>query len=766
MGWAFSSARMTVGLSLLVALLAFVPFAQATAEESKSDKAGSTPPKKQGDRRALLVGCGHYDHFPDDSLLGPPHDIRVLSDVLEKSYHFHDMRILSDAAGPDNRPTYANIEREFKRLARDSRTGDRVFISLSGHGSQQPAVNDPKDPDNFEPDGLDEIFLPADVDSSADHKSVVNCITDNQVRDWLKDIRATGASIFIVFDACHSGSMVRGNGGERVRELKPERLTSEQAIETARASVFSRKIDRKPSAAESPFKLPPKTPDLVAIYASQSDEPTVEMRLPDNVPGAETYGLLTYTLCKVLSEAIEAKRSLTYTEVVEQIQSHYSGSGRSWPTPLVEGHDKDLLLFSDDRPIDRPPFVLSLNRQGHWFVNAGVFQGVTPGSILAVSSVRNNTEDGPIVGHVRVKEYQSDPLASLVEPWPYDNLPVLTELQPDLRCKPVFIDYQLARATLAVDPLIDETSGGRTTTRPMAAAERASLRVELDKAGQHLNLIKPVDDALTAQWLLRRVDSGQEKLLYLTPGNGDAQTADPTKLPALFGPIPREELASWLVDRMTKIARAQNLLRTADATAARGSSYADQVRLGVRILRLHTLDDAEGEPIAWGKDGFVFQNDQLLGIEITNKGKVPVDVSVLYIDSGFGIEPLFPASRGADNRLGPKDPPLKLLTEINATTTGLEHLVVIAVKSPDEGLPVDFTFLKSPTLEQARRGLRGADDGSLDSPLGKLLQTGLYAQGGTRGMSVPDAKTSVIRAFNWRVMPTNSPATPNAVPTN
>ena len=34
---------------------------------------------------------------------------------------------------------------------------------MSGHGSQQPQKN-PDDPESYEPDGLSEIFLPADVD--------------------------------------------------------------------------------------------------------------------------------------------------------------------------------------------------------------------------------------------------------------------------------------------------------------------------------------------------------------------------------------------------------------------------------------------------------------------------------------------------------------------------------------------------------------------------------------------------------------------------
>ena len=48
------------------------------------------------------------------------------------------------------------------QLAEQAREGDQVVVLLAGHGSQQPE-SDPPDAAYPEPDGLDEIFLPADV---------------------------------------------------------------------------------------------------------------------------------------------------------------------------------------------------------------------------------------------------------------------------------------------------------------------------------------------------------------------------------------------------------------------------------------------------------------------------------------------------------------------------------------------------------------------------------------------------------------------------
>ncbi len=86
------------------------------------------------------------------------------------------------------RPVRANIVREFENLIKKADSGDQVLIYLAGHGSRQPD-DDPDNPEDIELDGMDELFLPADV-SPAEKGSIQirNAITDDELRDWLRKI--------------------------------------------------------------------------------------------------------------------------------------------------------------------------------------------------------------------------------------------------------------------------------------------------------------------------------------------------------------------------------------------------------------------------------------------------------------------------------------------------------------------------------------------------------------------------------------------------
>src|SRR4051794_2104137 len=116
-------------------------------------------------RRALLVGVTQYDHLPRSYWLsGPGNDVTQLRHVLTTYYGFStdDVVCLTEEQDPSRRPTRENIEREFRRLADASREGDQVFILIAGHGDRQPEAPQ-ADPEFRQPDGISEIFLPANV---------------------------------------------------------------------------------------------------------------------------------------------------------------------------------------------------------------------------------------------------------------------------------------------------------------------------------------------------------------------------------------------------------------------------------------------------------------------------------------------------------------------------------------------------------------------------------------------------------------------------
>ena len=81
-----------------------------------------------------------------------PKDITVLTDSLPEAPEFPKI---------NGAPVYANIINGFDALARDSTAGDDVVFYYSGHGTRQPTGPD-EEKDEPEPDGYDEVLLPAD----------------------------------------------------------------------------------------------------------------------------------------------------------------------------------------------------------------------------------------------------------------------------------------------------------------------------------------------------------------------------------------------------------------------------------------------------------------------------------------------------------------------------------------------------------------------------------------------------------------------------
>ena len=270
LGLGFVAARdWRVGASLPVeapAKLVVASPAQEPAGRTLDAKSEPAPPGHAVTRRALLVGVTKYDHLPRDrNLDGPSHDARLMGRLLRERYQFPAEGIVTlteDEGSPARRPTRANIEREFRRLADQAREGDQVVVLLAGHGARQPESN-PPDPAYPEPDGIDEIFLPADVSPwKGERERVPNAIVDNEIGAWLRAITAKRAYVWAIFDCCHSGTMTRGI--EVVRELPPEHARAAggdgkgSRAGGSAAGEDARRVDgeARPVRAAGAFRLP------------------------------------------------------------------------------------------------------------------------------------------------------------------------------------------------------------------------------------------------------------------------------------------------------------------------------------------------------------------------------------------------------------------------------------------------------------------------------------------------------------------------------
>ncbi|MCC6418852.1 MAG: caspase family protein [Gemmataceae bacterium] len=682
---------------------------------------------KEGNRHALLVGCTTYPGLAKRfQLQGPANDVVLMRQVLMTRFGFPDAAIvtLSEAAGADRRPTRANIKREFERLARVAGKGDQVVILMAGHGSQQPDQA-PYD----EPDGLDEIFLPADCGAwDGGQGAVKNSIVDDELEGWCKAITDRGASLWVVVDSCHSGTVLRG-GDEVAREIPPDELIPRAALDRARREAADRQRTRGAGQVPAP-KQPPR---LVGIYAAQPHEPTVERTMPPDGTGKRRYGLLTYTLCQVLTQATSP---VTYRELAQRIHAQYVHWGRTGPTPLIEGTDLDREVLGTKTWPGRSRFALVGDAENGWKVNAGALHGLTEGSILAVYPPAGKAGAGKPVGHVRIT--RTGPLDADVAPCAHAGVAAPKHLPADGRCEPVYLDFGVHRMKVAFEH-------GKSPSEPLQRLEQQARKLAKDPGA----VFTVVDDAGRAGWVVQE-EGGK---LYLLPGEvarraGPRQEASPARF-ALDGDTP----AAKLRDALERIHRAQGLLALGAAPAeevARGEAAVDVEAV---MLKLRGKADPRGEPVAWKDRGVQLAAGDHVAWRLTNRSRFAVDVSLLFIDSGHGIYAVFPRpGTTADNRLLPGQTFRTGAVRVNAKTTGLEHMLVIAVRA--DGPPVDFTCLAQPTLERAEQAAtRGAARQTLASPLGRLFQNALYARGATRGLDAEAIDNHALRLLSWRVVP-------------
>ena len=679
--------------------------------------------------RALLIGCTKYDHLePSRHLQGPANDVALMRNLLCQRFGFPSERvvILAESSGrPDLRPTRANIEREFQRLGREAMAGEQVVIFLAGHGSQQPDVN--PSPDDPEPDGLDELFLPADVkawDGRVGH--VPNAIVDDELRVWLSVIEQRRAAVTVIVDSCCSGTMTRGIN-ERVRQLPPGVLVPLEVLAKVRpqADRVSVPSGHEPTRGSRQAEVVLDTPSVIAIYAAQSAEATVEQLLPSDGQDRKPHGLLTYTMSQILSRSTH---SMTYRELVQQIQTQYVGLGRSTPTPMIEGKDRDRELFGLSVWPDRCRITLAKTARG-WSINAGILHEVTQNSVLAVFPLSDKESRQPS-GHVRVQIART--VDADVVPCDAEGRPSTTELPENGRCELVFVDAGDLRLRVAITH--DATADPTWINRLKAALKPSS------PVNQHLRLVQLVESAADADWLVLV----RERDIILLPAesglSGDTDSSDRPR--TAFGPKPLVlSTVEWLGLALERIARATNLKKLAAGESTQ-PPLGDSVRVELTIERVNASDRPESSERPTLHDG------EKTTIRVRNPCRFPVDVTLLYLDSQCGINALLPR-RGENNRLGP-DESFSISTSVVAKTWGLEHLVVIAVKADRE--VVDFTALTQPSLE-AVRTRRGTDDKFLTSPLGELLKQAVFADGQTRGMKRTAVKAHSLQLRTWQVQP-------------
>ncbi|MBO6717991.1 MAG: caspase family protein [Rhizobiaceae bacterium] len=700
---------MHFGIMSVAALVLCGTFLTATVADARTN-------------RAVLVAVTKYPNVPGADLVGPNNDARLVHEYLTTNelarFAPENVTVLADGVeGAAASPTYQAITDALAEVAAKSESGDFVYLHMSGHGFQQPAADLAA-----EPDGKDEIFLPADIRSWENiEDGVPSALPDDEIGKAIQAIRDKGAFVWVVIDACHSGTATRALGASDVTDRSidagqlgiPQNAYAEalaqggasRSVGTEENRALLLYATQTTSDMDSATAAEPVVPGgMVAFFAAQTVETTPEMLLPRGDENARKLGLFTYTLFSKMAE----NPGQSYRQLGASIMQAYAADNRTRPTPLFEGN-LDAPVFGTEVPENALQQWRVSATDGRVTIPAGRLHRLAPGTKLALlASPADLTEDA--FGYVEV--VSADNMTSRVRSVEHEGRPRVTpDKIPDgsyARLAELTFEIEMTVARPTPNPdhadeiaqtnaLLETIASGDdipVKIRLVAPDETADLRVEV-MSEQDVALLQLRGAGQTGV-SKRAAISDAPRLWFLSP-SAEISLDEGRRPPSIgFAGSTPEGLQSEVGESLTTIFRAVNLARLAAANTFNPQAFDVQ-------FNIKRLDVEDREALRADKTPRVHPDDQVHLLASNSSGK-PVDINVLYIGSDYSITHI------VSERMHTGDSIDWPLLAFNKDSYGIERMVV-ALSEADAITPVeDLSFLAQQGVRTMTRSL-GHPDG-------------------------------------------------------
>lgn len=640
---------------------------------------------------ALIVGVSKYENLPEDLwLTGPKNDAVLVRDFLISSsprpFERKNIQVLADGVEDAEIPTLAAIRLALENMAAKAEAGDFVYLHFSGHGTQAPAI----DP-STEVDGLDELFLPADIgvwDNTVG--AVENALVDDELGRLIDAIRSKGANIWAVFDSCHSGTVTRATtfsdplDREVSRQLLPSALGIDDTELDAAIPVTRGLPTEETGSSVEGFTDDSGTNEgsFVAFYAAQTNQTTPELRLPEGQLPREPHGLFTFSLL----EAIAQNPNGSYRQIGQELLRKYSAMNRIQPTPLFEG-DLDLGVFSGDQAaiVQQWPIVQT---KGSISINAGRLHGLTNGETLGMVKTAGQSE---VDEDLKFRVSKLTDLKSTLSP--VSDTFVLVESNLFARKIESGINYDFTVASPPLEEISDEM---KRVVLALDELKQDGLRLAIVEASTNADVQLIVkDDAL---WFVGR--------------DGVLSADGVNKTPSIeIAGKSFDALIAAVGDNLARMARVKNVIQLGGVfrPSAMGVDVEFTAQNNIRAEPL-VLDSAGVSKLVPGDVVF---------LKAKNTNTTPLDINVLYIGSDFSITHLYSA------RLNSNDGFDLDLFDITDGSFGRERIMVVATPVAPQTSVEDLSWLAQTRLERTRGN---------QSALGAMLAEAGFAST-TRGVA-------------------------------
>jgi hypothetical protein len=681
-------------------------------------------PVEARENYALIAAASDYPNLDEKYWLkGPKNDAVLVRDYLLNAapVKFAPQNVTTLGSGDGlELATHDAILRELGAIAAKAQKGDFVFLQFSGHGSYQPATAD----DTTEQDGRDEIFLAADTKMADGAPFMPNVITDNEFADAFNAIRKTGATLWLVFDSCHSGTITRGAPGEDdlvMREIKPGDLGIPESAFAEVAADESSDATRAAPLAGVSFDEQADLGNMVAFFAAQSTETTpekgYEVTLEDGTTVKQNYGVFTHTIFSAMAK----NPAMTYRQLAQSVLASYAAGNMLKPTPLFEG-SLDMPIFGNDEVADVAQWPTVVGGDKGLTISAGQLHGLAKGTKLLVlpSPAATNDEALGVLEVASNDQLRSKLVASSDD----------THARIELADVPVGAYVRLVETAYPFELVVAKPDPANATPEQLAEVDAAlaaistdsekPLRMKVVEAGEPADVRlalfteKQVFDmeveADRAAGAIVPVSASVDEtsldettpLLWLLPPTGDISLKPQKRSAAMdLGETDTGDFTSNLSQNLVTIFRATSLSRLSQVSTFKPKDFA--LSFGVQAAGGDTIAALEPEQTPIVRPG-----DRLY-VDMTNKSGKAVDLNVLYVDHDYGITLLCTAHLANNDKL------FQPIADLNDTDRAAERIVAVVNESGKD--LTDLSFLE-------QRGIvvrtRGPEDSSLIGMLADL----------------------------------------------
>jgi Caspase domain len=334
-----------------------------------------------GDVRGFVIGIDAYRNVrPLKGAVADAHDI----EGTLKEMGVRDVVSLIDAQA--NR---ADVMRELSAMVARTKPNDLVFLSIAGHGTQEPERIK-----GTQPNGLENVFLLPDFEPTAEGSQ--QRILGSEFNHFIKQFELRGAKVVFIADTCHGGGMARSID-PRAEEMSFRQVPRYTLLVDTLQPVSDA------SSPQSELDL-----DHTAFLAAvDRDTKAPEVRIP-GIPGLR--GALSYAVARALEgnadadhdgkvtikELFENVRQVVY-QLSDQRQNVVTQNSPAQPleSPLVD-LTRGVSMVSGSSPSSGPPPLLSPPPHPASTPAASAPAAVQPAAARPLPSLAVDTAQAPI----------------------------------------------------------------------------------------------------------------------------------------------------------------------------------------------------------------------------------------------------------------------------------------------------------------------------------------------------------------------------------